>query len=171
MPARGSVLTGAAGEDYVLYRLHLEGILAAQSPSGAWAVDIIVFDPRMSVGSMLQVKTRTYGADGGWHMSEKHEREEFVHQRLFYAFVDFEPESPVVYVVPSAVVADVLAKSHGAWLATPGRGGRSHRDTKMRRVIPAYGFPVPGYEPGWLDGYRERWDLLTSDPRLEGAEA
>lgn len=171
MPARGSVLTGAAGEDYVLYRLHLEGILAAQSPSGAWAVDIIVFDPRMSVGSMLQVKTRTYGADGGWHMSEKHERPEFVHDRLFYAFVDFEPESPVVYVVPSVIVADVLAKSHRAWLAIPGRGGRPHRDTKFRRVIPAYAFPVPGYAPGWLEGYREQWGLLASDPRLEGPEA
>src|SRR6266545_6859917 len=59
VPARGSVLTGAAGEDYVLYRLHLEGILAAPAPPGARIADLIVFDPAMSVGSMVQVKTRT----------------------------------------------------------------------------------------------------------------
>lgn len=160
MPARSSVLTGAAGEDYVLYRLHLEGLLAAQSPSGAWVADVLVFDPRMSVGSMLQVKTRTRGADGGWHMRDKHEGGEYVHPRLFYAFVDLEPASPVVYVIPSKVVADVIKKAHKTWLATPGKGGRAHRPHSMRRLRPTYPFAVRGYPPGWLDQYKERWDLL-----------
>jgi len=39
-----SVLTGSAGEHYVLYKLHREGILAAQSPTGARDADILVFD-------------------------------------------------------------------------------------------------------------------------------
>ncbi len=59
-------------------------------------------------------------------MSEKHEQH--MHERLFYAFVDFEPDVPNVYVVPSAVVADVVRRSHLSWLATPGKNGRPHRD-------------------------------------------
>ncbi len=30
----------------------------------------------------------------------------------------------------------------------------------MRSVLPAYPFPVPGFEPGWMEQYRENWALL-----------
>ena len=160
MKIRDSVLTGSAGEHYVLYRLHREGILAAQSPAGAREADILVFN-QDGVGRRVQVKTRTYGADGGWHMGEKHER--LRDPGLIYAFVDLEPEPPVVYIVPSEVVADVLALSHQEWLAAPGKGGRAHRDHPMRRLIPEYSFAVPGYGGRWLDNYRDRWDMLLSE--------
>lgn len=135
MSAKESVLTGSAGEHYVLYKLHREGILAAQSPAGARDADILVFDDD-AVGRRVQVKTRTFGIDGGWHMREKHERVR--DPGLVYAFVDLEPKSPVVYLVPSHVVADVLARSHQAWLNAPGRGGRVRRDHVMRRLRPEY---------------------------------
>lgn len=161
MGARNSVLTGSAGEAYVLYRLQLLGLLAAFSPPNAYAADILVFSPRMQVGSMVQVKTRTSGADGGWHMREKHES--LLHPRLFYAFVDLEPAQPVVYIIPSAVIGKVLAAAHRAWLATAGRGGRPHRDNPMRRVMPRFREDVPGFVDGWMDAYRERWDFITSE--------
>lgn len=161
MGAKDSILIGAAGEHYALYELQRRGLLAAQSPANAYAADILVFSPTMSVGSMVQVKTRTSGRDGGWHMRAKHER--FFHPRLFYAFVDLEPPSPVVYVMPSSVVADALTRSHQAWLALPGRGGRAHRDNDMRRVVPIFPHQVDGFPSGWLDAYRDRWDLLTED--------
>jgi hypothetical protein len=47
MGAKSSLLTGAAGEHYVLYQLHLRGLLAAQSPRGAYAADVAVFSPAM----------------------------------------------------------------------------------------------------------------------------
>jgi len=164
---KDSAVTGAAGEHFVLFRLHRHGLIAALAPQGAHDADIIVFSPEMSVGSMVQVKTRTRGRDGGWHMSEKHER--IVHDRLFYAFVDLEPVEPVVYVVPSVSVAQVVAAAHAAWLAAPGKGGRLRRDSKFRRVRPWYDDEVAGYGPGWLEAYRERWDFLTDDPRLTDA--
>ena len=37
-------------------------------------------------------------------MRKKHES--VIQPRCFYAFVDFEPEPPVTYIVPSKVVAD-----------------------------------------------------------------
>jgi hypothetical protein len=59
-------------------------------------------------------------------------------------------------------VEDVLARAHKAWLDAPGKNGRPHKDHAMRRMLPEYSFPVPGYPPGWLTKYRERWDLLTT---------
>ena len=139
-----SAVVGAAGEHFVLYRLHMQGLVAALAPQGTHDADIVVFSPEMSVGSMVQVKTRTRGRDGGWHMREKHER--LTHPRLFYAFVDLEPREPVTFVVPSPIVAQVLARAHQAWLAAPGIAGRTHRDHPMRRILPEYAQAVPGYE-------------------------
>lgn len=161
-PSRSALekaLVGPAGEHYVLFRLYQQGMLASLSPPGAPTVDVLVLAPDESVIATVQVKTRTYGTDGGWHMSVKHER--IIQDRCFYAFVDLEPEVPVTFIVPSATVAEVLRASHQAWLAAPGRSGRVHRDHDMRRVRPAYPFEVRGYPPSWLEKYRERWDLLS----------
>jgi hypothetical protein len=160
-------LIGPAGEYFVLYRLNSLGLLASLSPQNSPTIDILVLNPDEAVIATLQVKTRTKGSDRGWHMNKKHE--DVVQPRLFYAFVDLEdsldendPEHPKTYVVPSSVVAKVLSLSHQAWLDTPGRGGRSHRDHPMRRLLPSYPSGAPGYPSGWLEQYRERWDLLTA---------
>jgi hypothetical protein len=162
MGARNSVMTGAAGEDYVLFQLHVRDLLAAQAPPNAYAADIVVFSPRMSVGSMIQVKTRTGGRDGGWHMAEKHES--LRHPRLFYVFLDLQPATPVSYVLPSDVVAAAVTDSHRAWLAAPGARGQAHRDNKMRRIVPRFLPPPDTFPDGWMDQYRERWDYVTADP-------
>lgn len=162
MGARNSVMIGAAGEDFVLYQLHIRDLLAAQAPPNAYAADIVVFSPRMLVGSMVQVKTRTGGRNGGWHMSQKHEN--LIHRRLFYAFVDFEPDVPATYILPSAVVAEAVSESHRVWLAAPGARGRPHQDNKMRWVMSRFAPPPPGFPDGWLDEYRARWDYVTADP-------
>src|SRR5437870_4449807 len=119
-------LVGPAGEHYVLYRLYRLGLLASLAPPGSPTIDILVLAADERVVATVQVRARTYGTDHGWHMTVKHER--IVMPRCFYAFVDFEPNAPVTYSVPSATVADVLKKSHAAWLATPGARGQAHRD-------------------------------------------
>lgn len=153
------MLVGPAGEHYVLFRLYRLGLMAALAPPGAPDVDVLVLTPDQEVAAQVQVKTRTYGTDKGWHMKPKHEQ--LIDDRLFYAFVDLEPESaPVTYVIPSVVVADVLASNHRAWLATPGAKGQVHNDSNMRRLMPVYKPGVPDYPPGWLDQYAERWENL-----------
>ncbi len=116
----------------------------------------------MSVGSMVQVKTRTIGRDQGWHFAEKHEK--LVHPRLFYALLDLEPPVPAIFILPSSVVADVVTRSHRTWLATPSVSGRPHRDNPVRRVRPDYGSLIPNLPPTWLEDYRDRWDYLTAEP-------
>jgi hypothetical protein len=102
-------------------------------------------------------------------MGEKHEA--LVLPTLFYCFVDFEPEVPVTYVIPSVVVADVVAKAHRAWLAVPGKRGQPHKDSESRRVQPSYAYQVPGLEAGWMQQYRENWALLreTAAPAVSAA--
>jgi hypothetical protein len=136
-------------------------MLASLAPPGSPDVDILVLSSDQTIVASLQVKTRTYGPDQGWHMSEKHEG--IVEDRLFYAFVDLEAEPPATYIVPSRMVAEVVAKSHQLWLETPGRGGRAHRDSNLRRLRPDYSpLEVLGYEGTWLEQYREGWNLLSA---------
>ncbi|HEV2673808.1 MAG TPA: hypothetical protein VGV37_04650 [Aliidongia sp.] len=166
--ASKSTLIGAAGEHYVMWRLLRQGLIAALAPTGVPLADIIVTDDIGHRVSAIQVKTRSgKGADQGWHMKAKHE--EIVSETIFYVFVDFgaatfEREASC-HVVPSAVVADVLRRSHRQWLGTPGRGGRAHKDHDMRRLLPDYdrmGLPI-GCGSGWLEPYRDAWPLLHGD--------
>jgi hypothetical protein len=162
-PARTALekaLVGPAGEHYVLFRLFQRGLMASLAPPGAPNVDILVLATDESAIASVQVKTRNYGADGGWHMNVKHET--IFHDRFFYIFVDLEPEVPGTFVVPSEVVAKVLTNSYRAWLNAPGKGGKSHREHNLRRMVPSWGFEVEGFSNGWLDEYREKWELLSA---------
>ncbi len=149
-----TTLTGAAGEHLVLSRLLQRGIVAAQAPEGVRKVDVLVNFLDGGRPCFIQVKARQFGSDGGWHMSLKHE--EVRDDDLFYAFVDFQPENPTVHILPSRVVAESISAAHKIWLATPGKNGKAHNPTDMRRLGPK----IPGKSPGWLDEYLERWDLL-----------
>lgn len=102
-------LVGAAGEHLVLSRLLTRGFLAAQAPRGVRKVDILVNFLDGSEPCLIQVKSRSRGSDGGWHMAAKHE--DIVDPDLFYCFVDLQALHPTVHVMPSAVVASVLKKT------------------------------------------------------------
>jgi len=150
-------LVGPAGEHFLLYRLYRQGMLASLAPPGLATVDVLVLGYDENVVATVQVKTRTTGRDRGCHMSEKHEGVEA--DRHFYAFVDLEDEPPTTYIIPSAKVAKVLRDSHQAWGdAKPTRS----RESKMRRIQPTYRDSGPGFETGWLDEYREKWELLRA---------
>lgn len=168
MPSQSS-LVGSAGEHYIMYKLLRNNLIAALAPEGAPNADIIVTDIEGNKTAVIQVKTRRdIGSDKGWHMKKKHET--IVGERLFYCFVDLgseEGHSPQVYVIPSSKVAEVIKRAHEIWLETPGRGGRKHKDTDMRRLLPDYSSKLP-LSPkkdkmmgaGWMEKYHEKWDLL-----------
>lgn len=159
-----SSLLGAAGEHYVMSQLLRRGFIAALAPVGVPTADIVVTDEIGDRACAIQVKTRReLGTDGGWHMKAKHE--EIRGASLFYVFLSFPSDSsklPDAFVIPSAVVADILRDAHRAWLARPGRGGRPHKDGEMRRLLPDYSKENLGvtHGPGWLEAYRDAWELL-----------
>ncbi len=161
-----STMIGAAGEYYVLARLSLLGKIAAQARRGVPNADIVVSSVDGDRLCAVQVKTRRgKGTDHGWHMSKKHEA--LTAGGLFYAFVDFvstERPAPVTYLVPSAVVAQVLEVMHRTWLFRPGKNGHQRKDSDFRRFMPDYtincGDEASPYTRGWLDPYKEAWHLL-----------
>ena len=161
-------LLGAAAEHYVMSQLLRRGKLAALAPIGMPFADIIVSDHIGSALSAVQVKARTKGVDGGWHMSVKHEKVDQTF--VLYCFVDFGTDlttQPRCWVVPSGVVAKALIASYQAWLSKPGKGGRPHKDHDMRRLRPSYSdLGLPNYGNGWLDQYENAWGLiaLPSEP-------
>lgn len=161
-----STILAAAGEYYVLSRLCLAGYIAALTPKGVPNSDIVITDVNGSRLFAVQVKSRLEkGQDKGWHMKKKHEQ--IFSDSLFYCFVDFGkglPSTPTTFVVPSKVVAETLRTTHMNWLFMPGKNGKMHNDSEMRRFVPDYSFYLkqrPGkYGKGWLEPYREAWHLF-----------
>jgi hypothetical protein len=147
-------LTGAAGEHLVLSRLLSRGFLAAQAPRGTRKADILVNFLDGGEPFLIQVKARQYGSDGGWHMGEKHEKQ--TEEDLFFCFVDFEPDSPTVHIIPAKVVAETIKNDHQIWLDTPGKNGQPHNPTSFRRLKPN----PNGRELGWMDEFLENWGQL-----------
>ena len=154
MTKTDSNLIGAAGEHLVLSRLLAKGFLAAQAPRGTRKVDVLVNFLDGTEPCLIQVKSRSVGNDGGWHMSAKHE--EMTESDLFYCFVDFQVEHPRVFVIPATVVAAVLKQDNELWMSTPGKKGQAHNSTSFRRLRPS----CLGQEPQWMDEYLEKWDLI-----------
>ena len=117
-------LVGAAGEHLVLSRLLSRDLLASQAPRGTRKVDVLVNPLDGGKPRLIQVKTRTaVGNSLGWHMGLKHES--ISEKDLFYCFVNLELVDPVVYVIPSRIVAKVVKDSHAEWLATLGKKVRN----------------------------------------------
>jgi hypothetical protein len=147
-------LVTAAARHFVLYEMAVRGI-PAEPDTGT---TLLVYDKE------LIVRARTErSSEGGWIMNERHEH--VVDPSVLYAFVDLEPapkDLPEVFIIPSEVVADVLAKEHAAWLETPRLRGEGDKvDNAMRRILPAYRHQVEGCPDGWMEDWRDRWDLLT----------
>ena len=167
-----STIVGAAGEYHVLSQLLRRGWIAALAPDGVPNMDILVTDEKNHKLCAIQVKTRRdIGHDKGWHMKPKHEV--MIVEDLFYVFVDVgkKPSDPTIcYVLSSKVVANCIRLCHQVWLDTPGRGGRPHKNSNVRRLLPDYSFINPvseagkaiidQYRSGWLAHYRENWRIL-----------
>jgi hypothetical protein len=70
-------------------------------------------------------------------------------KNLFYVFVRLNAlDEPSFHIVPRAVVARTVRDSHRAWLDAPGRGGRVHVDSNVRKF------------KDLDDEYLDRWELL-----------
>ena len=176
--ASQSTLLGAAGEHFVMSELLRRGYIAALAPQGVPNTDIVVTDLEGHRLCSIQVKTRRQiGADGGWHMKPKHE--DIKGDHLFYCFVDLGKtlsDIPQLFILPSKIVADVLKTTHRYWLEKPGKNGRAHKDSQVRRLLPdysrLYGDDKTQYASSWLEKYRNAWVLLKLEPtELEQSDA
>tara|TARA_R110002051_G_scaffold33923_3_gene75500 strand:- start:1507 stop:2025 length:519 start_codon:yes stop_codon:yes gene_type:complete len=161
-----SSLIGAAGEYYVMSELLHRGVIGALAPEGVPTIDILVSSPLGNRLASIQVKTRrTIVPAASWPMNEKHEN--ISSDMLFYCFVnmfDVPDKKPETFVVPSKVVAKLMKLSHVTWLSGKKKNGEARKDTPMRSFSRSHsnlnGLTSVDYSAGWLEQYRERWDLL-----------
>ncbi len=142
-----SVLAGVAGEYFVAAELSRRGHIASISLRNTRGIDILATNREASRSITIQCKTNQL-ARKAWILNEK--SEDFVSDTHFYVFVALGGvlERPGYHIVPSSGVAEHTSTSHREWLQTPGRAGRQHVDTPMRK------FSDPE------DEFLEGWDLL-----------
>jgi hypothetical protein len=144
-----SIQAGISGEYFVAAELSRRGYVASLTLRNTRGIDVLASnaDATKSVG--IQVKT-CQGSKPIWLMNVKAEADSA--ENLFYVFVCLpERGAPSFHVVPYDVVAKQVREGHQQWLATPGRGGRAHRDNPNRN------FGDPNGD------YKDRWDLLRLD--------
>ena len=163
-----TTFTGAAGEHYIVYRLLEMDIVAGLAPHGTPDADLVASNLDTGKSVAIQVKTRRKkGVDNGWHMKPKHEKP--ISNNLFYCFVDLpesQDEMPTIYIIPSKVVAEAIREMHKLWLSMPGKNGRVHKDSNVRRLLPDYARLLKNHPKskkfgkGWLEKYRENWKIL-----------
>jgi hypothetical protein len=130
----------------VAAELSRRGYVASLTLGNTPGIDILASDARAEKTVGIQVKTNQ-GSGTSWMLSKKDEEPRG--HNLFYVFVNLNRlDRPEFYVVPRETVARQIRENHKRWLRTPGRGGRPHRDTTIRR------FTDPEKK------YRDRWELL-----------
>lgn len=137
-------VAGSAGVMFVAAELGRRGLIALPTIRNTEGVDLIASEPLGGRSVAIQVKT-TQSRQKKWLMKKKNET--LLSPSLFYVLVNLgmPGELPEFHVVPSAVVARTLKRSHAAWLATPGRDGQSHEDTTLR----AFFDPASKYLGAW----------------------
>jgi hypothetical protein len=158
-PQKDKVLTGLAGEYYVLAQLAERGFTAALTLGNSKNVDIIVTSPNGIKITRLEVKTSSlplrhehlFGKRRFyiWAMGEKHEK--IKDKNLFYCFVVLQGQGlmPSFFIVPSRYVARYVRWQHRFWLKT-----RKYKvkDTPMRN------FRIQDNDP---EGFQNNWQSLA----------
>lgn len=152
-------IVGAAGQHFVMYELLRRNFVAALTPEGVPSVDILISDLDGGNLASLQVKTAS-ASRSTWTLGAKNEA--LVAARLFYCFVmprDEEMASPDCWIVPRSVVAEHVRVSHRTWLEGQPKRGPSRNDSD-RRAMHKSCEPLDRYPVGWLDRYKDNWEIL-----------
>lgn len=142
-----SLLSGVAGEYFVAAELSRKGFLASITLRNTKGVDILCSNAGATKTVAIQVKTNRR-SNREWMLNQK--AESFYSDNHFYVFVNLHDnkQQPDYFIVPSEVVATYAKETHAAWLIAPGKGGRVHIDSTMRKFA------------DFSEAYKDRWDLL-----------
>ncbi len=143
------IQAGIAGEYFVAAELSRRGYVACLTLRNTRGIDILASNPEATKSVGIQVKT-TQSSRPIWMLNKKAEID--LAENLFYVLVCLlRTGVPAYHVVPRKIVAKCVTDSHRKWLATPGRGGRQHRDTDVRQFSDLE------------NRYKDRWELLGLD--------
>jgi hypothetical protein len=141
------LLAGVAGEYYVAAELSARNHVASITLRNTRGVDILCSNHETTKTVTIQVKTNR-SSRREWVLNQKSET--LISDFHFYVFVCLNDgkKYPDFFIVPSNVVADQISTTHRSWLDTPGKNGRAHVDSSMRKFTDI------------KEVYLGRWDLL-----------
>lgn len=127
-----SLLAGVTGEYFVAAELSSRGYIASITLRNTKGIDIVCSNQEATKTVSIQVKT-TRDHARTWMLDKK--ADNFRARNLFYVFVTLNNglAAPDYFVVPSEIVAKYTSADHKKWLATPGRGGKKHIDSPIRK--------------------------------------
>lgn len=142
-----SGLSGVSGEYFVAAELSRRGYIASITLRNTKGVDILCSNDDVTRQFGIQVKTNRR-SNREWVLNSK--SEDYFADNLFYIFVNLHgvKKSPDYFIVPSSEVAKHTKEMHQAWLNTPGRNGKTHQDSTMRKFTDLE------------EKYLNKWDLL-----------
>ncbi len=171
-----SSVIGAAGEHLVISHLLRLGYIAGKTPDFTKDYDIVVLNKDGNDSAPIQVKTTT---NNGWILSKKHE---IPIKNLFFCFVkmNLKNEKSDIFILDANQVAKYVKTTHKIWLKLPGKNGKKHNDTDMRKLdenlqklyklkIDLNNYLdkteisfIKKYPKGWLENYRNAWHLIKT---------
>lgn len=139
---RGNLI-GNAGEHFVMAELLRHDIVAALAPRNAPGIDILADSGKYTY--RIRVKTKSHEAESWVWMAKWEEPEATIFPGLngesrnykddLIALVDVPKAGPpTIHLLSTTVVDRFLKKNHQEYLDTPGRGGRRHQPSRMRRL-------------------------------------
>lgn len=143
-----SGLSGVSGEYFVAAELSRRGYIASITLRNTKGVDILCSNDNVTRQFGIQVKTNRR-SNREWVLNSKSEN--YYADNLFYVFVNLHgtDKTPDYFIVPSTEVALHTKEAHQTWLNTPGRDGKAHNDTTMRKFT------------DFDEKYLNKWDLLA----------
>ena len=149
-------LIGNAGEHYVVAELLKRGIIAALTPRNAPNFDILATNHGKTVRIRVKTKTEQYDI---WQWAVKKDRaifHELADQDDFTVLVNLTEDHQKMnfYVIPTKLINEWLVRDFEKWLATPGKGGRQHNPSNVKRSLSYKLYKAA------LEQYHNNWDIL-----------
>lgn len=150
--ARG--LIGAAGEYYVAAELSRRDWLATVTIKNAPGTDVLA--QRLDRRRIVAIQTKTASRGSNFRLVQKDEAQG-ERDNEWYVLVGLrsEVERPSFFILPRHVLGALTYLQHRDWLLNinlvhrPARPGHQRRDSEQRNI-----------RAGWIEQYRDRWDLL-----------
>jgi len=133
-------LLGNAGEHYVLAELLRRNVVAGLTPRNAPGIDIL---GRAGTKSLrIRVKTKSDEASSWVWVAKTQSAQGVIFPEVglndpddLIALVDIpKSEAQEVYWFHTNIIDSVLKRNHQNWLNQPGRNGKKHNPSKMRRL-------------------------------------